>query len=384
MQGNVLLRNCTLYDDPEQPPMNISIEDGVIKSIKEHVAENAGDTIIDVDGRLVTPGFIDLHIHGAGGVEVIRADEQRISEMSQALARMGTTGFLVTSVVVPRTIHDYLPPWVNAVNRDRGGAQILGIHLEGPFVNPQKLGGMQDDWHSKPSRQALQELLELTNGTLKMMTIAPEVSPDFPIIQVLLEADVVPALGHTNATYQQTRQYLDAGITHITHLYNAMPSLHHREPGPLLAIFESDQVTAQLICDGRHVSPDILRWTYRQLGPDRCICITDGMEAVGQPEGRYLYNGVEYEVKNGTAYYLNGTLIGTALPLAQMALNFHRYTDCTLKTAIHAGTLNPARVLGIEEKKGTLEPGKDADIVVFDRDDSVWATLVSGSVVYQK
>lgn len=384
MKENILLKNCMLYNDPEPPPVNISIEDGVITGINSNMPESQSDTIIDVDGRLVTPGFIDLHIHGAGGVEVIRADEQKITEMSRALARMGTTGFLATPVVVPDSVHEYLPNWVRAVNHDTGGAQILGIHLEGPFVNPNKLGGMQDDWHSEPSRQALQELLELTDGTLKMMTVAPEVSPDVPIIEALLEAGVVPALGHTNATYEQTRQFFDAGVTHVTHLYNAMPSLHHREPGPLLAIFESDHVTAQLICDGRHVSPRILRWTYQQLGPDRCVCITDGMEAVGQPEGRYFYNGIEYEVKNGAAYYLDGTLIGTALPLAQMALNFHRFTGCSLETAIHAGTLNPARVLGIAERKGALEPGKDADIVIFDRDDSVWATLVSGSVVYQK
>lgn len=384
MKENVLLKNCMLYSAPEQSPVNISIEGGTIASIGPNLPEHPDYKTIDAESRLVTPGFIDLHIHGAGGVEVIRADEQNIADMSQALARMGTTGYLATPVVVPSIVHEYLPRWVSAVGRQPGGAQILGIHLEGPFVNPEKLGGMQDTWYGAPSRQALQELLELTNGALKMMTIAPEVSPDFPIIDALLEIDVVPALGHTNATYNQTREYLDAGINHITHLYNAMPSLHHREPGPLLAIFESDEATAQLICDGRHVSPDVLRWTYHQLGPERCVCITDGMEAVGQPEGRYLYNGVEYEVKNGSAYYLNGTLIGTALPLAQMALNFHRFTGCTLETAVHAGSLNPARVLGIDDRKGTIEPGKDADIVVFDKDDSIWATLISGSVAYQK
>ncbi|MEJ2050085.1 MAG: amidohydrolase family protein, partial [Calditrichota bacterium] len=212
---------------------------------------------------------------------------------------------------------------------------------------------------------------------------APEAAPDFPLIQRLLDAGVVPALGHTIATYQQTQEYFDQGIAHITHLYNAMSGLHHREPGPLLAILESKTVTAQIICDGRHVNPDMVRWTYQQLGGDRCVCITDGMEAMGLPEGRYSYNGVEYESRNGSAFYLNGTLIGTALPLAQMALNFHRFTSCDLETAINAGTLNPARVLGIEDKKGTLEPGKDADIVIFDEDNTIWATLVEGRLAYQ-
>jgi len=378
----MLIKNCRVYSRPNETPVDIRITGRRIDRIGPELSTTDGE-VLDAGGRLVTPGFLDVHIHGAAGVEVIRAGEPEIATMTRELARMGTTSFLATPVVIPDQVDQYLPPWRRAVGQDLPGARILGLHLEGPFVNPEKLGGMQPDWCIAPTGEAFDRLLDLADGTMKMMTIAPETAPDFPVIQRLLKAGVVPALGHTLATYQQTREYFDQGIAHVTHLYNAMAGLHHREPGPLLAILESDHVTAQIICDGRHVSPDVIRWTYEQIGGERCVCITDGMEAMGRPEGRYTYNGVEYESRDGSAYYLNGTLIGTALPLAQMALNFHRFTGCDLETAVNAGTRNPARVLGIEDHKGSLEPGKDADIVIFDADDSVWATLVEGRLAYQ-
>jgi len=177
---------------------------------------------------------------------------------------------------------------------------------------------------------------------------------------------------------------IEAGISHVTHLFNAMLSIHHRKPGPLLAIFQTKILTTQIISDGVHLHPEILKFAYDLLGGDRCILITDGLQAMGLPEGKYIYNGIEYESRNGTARYFNGTLIGTTLGLNQLLERFIRYTRCSLNVGIKAVTENPANVLGIQNRKGTIEVGKDADLVILDEDLSIWCTIVGGKIVFHK
>jgi len=216
-----------------------------------------------------------------------------------------------------------------------------------------------------------------------MMTIAPELPGSTGLIRTLADSGVIASLGHSNATYDQAVQGFDAGITHVTHLFNAMPSLHHREPGPLGAILERPEITCQVISDGVHIHPSVVRLAYNALGPRRLIPITDGMQAMGLPDGRYVYNGIPYESKDGTARYEDQTLIGTALGLNQMLARLMRFTRCGRATAIQTATQNPAHMLGLGKTKGTLAPGKDADLVLFRPDLSVYATIVSGRVVYR-
>jgi N-acetylglucosamine-6-phosphate deacetylase len=217
-----------------------------------------------------------------------------------------------------------------------------------------------------------------------MMTIAPELPNSQQIIKRLIESDIIASFGHSNATYDQTIECFKAGISHVTHLFNAMPSLHHRKPGPLTAIFETKDITAQLISDCVHIHPAILNLAFEILGPNRIIPITDGMQALGLGDGQFIYNGIEYESKNGTARYKDGTLIGTALGQSQLLKKLTEVTNCPFVTAIETVTKLPAEILGIEKSKGTIEPGKDADLVLLDRDFSILATVVLGKIVFQK
>ena len=217
-----------------------------------------------------------------------------------------------------------------------------------------------------------------------MMTIAPEIPGNLGIIRLLIDSGIIASFGHSSATYEQTLDGFDTGISHVTHLFNAMPSIHHRKPGSLVAIFETESITAQVITDGVHIHPAVLNFTYENLGPDRTIPITDGMQAIGLGDGMFIYNGVEYESKAGAARYKDGTLIGTALGLSQMLEKFISFTNCPLENAIRMATQNPARLLGLENKKGSITVGKDADLILIDNEFSVYTTIVNGKIIFRK
>jgi N-acetylglucosamine-6-phosphate deacetylase len=230
----------------------------------------------------------------------------------------------------------------------------------------------------------LDEILDMTAGKLAMMTIAPELDGSLEIIRRLVDSNIVASFAHSEADYEQTLVGIGAGISHVTHLFNAMSGVHHRAPGPLVAILENEKVTAQLIADGVHLHPSVLKLAFGILGPERVVLITDGMQAMGLPDGQYIYNGVEYESKNGAARYKDGTLIGTALGLSELVKRFTSFTGCGLDVAVKMVTENPAKVLGHAERRGSVAVGKDADLVLLDDDLSVHTTIVSGQIVFEK
>ncbi|MFA4837850.1 MAG: N-acetylglucosamine-6-phosphate deacetylase [Candidatus Neomarinimicrobiota bacterium] len=381
MKNQLLIRNCKLYNSENPAAMtDVTIADGKIASIGNFSENERFQHEIDAGGRTMIPGLIDIHIQGAGGADVLDGTEEALSTMSHTLARLGITGFLATTVVKPAEKNRHLRVVTEEVGKDLGGAMVLGIHLEGPFINPVKCGGISIQNIYPPKDGSLDEILDITGNTLKMMTIAPEIKGNHSVVCQLIDANVIPSFGHSNASYDEARAGFRIGISHVTHIFNAMPSLHHRFPGPVAAIFESDTITAQIISDGVHLHPGIIDMLYRILGKERCICITDGIQAMGLPDGRYIYNGKEYDSKNGAAAYPDGTLIGTSLSVLEIAKRFLRFTGCDLKTAIDTVTIQPAKLLGISDRKGSLETGKDADLVLLNPDLSVWKTVIGGKV----
>ena len=385
MSQRLLITNCKLFDAPkDEQTTSILIENGVITQMGQIESGTASNNTLDAQGRIIAPGFIDIHIQGAGGADILDATPEALEAISRTCARFGTTGFLATTVFKPNQDNRHLALAAEDVGRNLGGANLLGIHLEGPFISLEKKGMIQPDCICMPSGQVLDEIQHITDGHLSIMTIAPELPESLGIIRPLVDSDIIASFGHSNATYEQTLDGFDAGISHVTHLFNAMASIHHRAPGPLVAIFESEHITAQVITDGVHIHPAVLNFTYEKLGPDRTFPITDGIQAIGLGDGMFVYNGIEYESKAGAARYKDGTLIGTAIGLSQILERFIAFTDCPLDTAIRMVTENPARLLGFENKKGTITAGKDADLVLLDNNLSVHTTIVECNIVFQK
>jgi len=383
MKNSILIKNCSLYNSSNDELIDILILDGKIKETGKFK-----DTInreeIDAGGRIICPGFIDIHIQGAGGSDVLDDSFASLKTISKTVARFGTTSFLATTLFRTNGNNHHLQIASESVNIDLGGAHLLGIHLEGPFISLNKKGMIISGCICKPSLNTLEDIINLTNGSLKMMTIAPELNGSLDIINNLVKNTIIPSFGHSNASYTETIKGITAGISHVTHLFNAMPSIHHRNPGPLLIFFLNDKITVQVISDGVHIHPEVVKLAFNIIGKDRWITITDGIQSMGLPDGKYIYNGLEYESKNGTARYIDGTLIGTTLGMIQLILNLIEITGCSFWDAVQTASLNPAKLLGIDDKKGSIERGKDADLVILDFDNSVWKTMVEGKIVYQK
>jgi len=385
MSQKLLITNCRMFNaTDDKQTTSVLIEDGKITQVGQIDSSVGCDNTLDAQGRIIAPGFIDVHIQGAGGADILDATPEALKAISRTCARFGTTSFLATTVFKPDQENRHLNIAAQNVNRDLGGANLLGIHLEGPFISLEKKGMVLPESICPPSLKVLDKIMDITDGRLRMMTIAPELPDNLQIIQRLVDSRVIASFGHSSATYEQTLAGFNAGISHVTHLFNAMPSVHHRSPGPLIAIFQAKHVTAQLICDGVHIHPAVLKFAFEILGPNRIIPITDGMQALGLGDGKYLYNGIEYESKNGAARYKDGTLIGASLGLNQLLKRFITFTDCPFEVAVRAVTENPARLLGLEDKKGSIAPGKDADLILLDPDCSVHTTIVAGKIAFSK
>lgn len=383
MGQRLVVTNCRLFDADDRQTVSIFVEDGVISQIGQ-IDVDTGCEVVDAEGRIAAPGFIDVHIQGAGGADVLDGTVEALEAISKTCARFGVTSFLATTVYNANGDNKHLALAAECTGRDLGGANLIGIHLEGPFIAANKKGMIQPGCICPPSMEVLGKILDVTGGRLKMMTVAPEVEDGLEMIRRLVDSNIVASFAHSEADYEQTLAGIAAGISHVTHLFNAMTGIHHRSPGPLVAVFENENLTAQLIADGVHTHPSVLKLAFGILGPKRVLLITDGMQAMGLPDGRYVYNGVEYESISGAARYKDGTLIGTALGLSELVKRFISFTGCGLDVTVRAVAENPAMVLGIEDRKGSIDVGKDADLVLLDEDLSVHTTIVGGRIVFGK
>ncbi|MCX6139040.1 MAG: N-acetylglucosamine-6-phosphate deacetylase [Ignavibacteriales bacterium] len=377
----MIIKNCRHYKHPDDGLWDIHVDGDIITAIRPAGDHDEGMTL-DARGAIASPGLIDVHIQGAGGSDVMDATPEALRCISSTLVRYGTTAFLGTTFMNASPDNAHLRLLNEMTGSELGGARLLGIHMEGPFINLRKKGGIHPASIFDGSAAALEKILELTGTSLKMMTIAPELPGNLDLIRRLLALRIIPSFGHSEATYLETKAAFETGVSHVTHLFNAMPPLTHRSPGPLTAIFESNHVSAQIISDGQHLDPAIVALAYKFLGPMRTICITDGIQGIGLPPGHYMFHGREYETENGAARYLDGTLIGASIGLSEIVALFRRFTGCSLGEAIDSASLAPARLLGIDNRCGSLEVGKSADVVLFDGELRVQATLVGGRLVY--
>ncbi len=379
-KGSLLLKNCRVFNPQEvKGRSDILMVDGKIRQIGRRIRARAGIPVLDCKGRIAAPGFIDLHIHGAGGADDLVDTTAALQTMSLTIARTGVTSFLATAIAAPIKENKYLREIAEAVKTGLPGAQVLGTHIEGPFINVTKRGMIRADTIQRASKRLLKQLIEEAGGTIRMLTVAPEIPGNIELIRYMKKHKIVASLGHTIASYDQAMLGIKAGITQATHIFNAMTSLNHREPGAPGAIFDSETVSAQLICDGKHISPTVIRMIYKILPPERICIITDSMPDQGLKDGHYKFYGTEYDSVDGTCYYKDGTLVGTAVPLNEMGRRFMKFTGAPLSEVFTTLSYSSAKSLGL--KKGRIVAGYDADIVITDEKLKIFGTVVKGRLV---
>jgi N-acetylglucosamine-6-phosphate deacetylase len=384
MNDDLLIHSCRPIGNRDDGALrDIMIRGGKIADIHNHLECKAHTSVLDAGERLIAPGFIDVHIQGAGGADVLDGSEEALETISLTCSRYGVTGFLATTVYRRDGGNRHLCTASRCTEKDLGGARLLGLHLEGPFISPLRRGMIQPGSICPPSLSELERILELTGTALRIMTIAPELDGSLKLIQKLKRSGTVPSFGHSAASYEQTCAGIEAGISHVTHLFNAMTGMHHRNPGPLPALVASG-ITAQIIPDGVHVHPSVINLACRLFGSERIVTITDAMQAMGLPDGEYEYDGIRYRSRDGAARYGDGTLIGTALGMDELVRRLQDFGDFSRDQALRTASMNGARVLGLDNRMGAIAQGMDADLALLNDDGTVHATVVSGKVVYRE
>ncbi|MGB6836596.1 MAG: N-acetylglucosamine-6-phosphate deacetylase [Dehalococcoidia bacterium] len=363
---------------------SVVFEDGTIVAAGPSVVAPVGAETIDAGGLYVAPGFIDIHVHGGGGHSLVTDDPERIRAYARWVASRGVTSFLISTFGADHegTLRN-LRGSVAALRGPTGGARPLGFHLEGPFLNPKRKGAFPESALRPPDAQEFRAYAEAAGGAIRQVTLAPEMSGAHDLVRAVLDAGAVPAMGHTDATYEEARRAFDLGVCHVTHCYNAMRPLVHRDPGCLGAALTSDRVTCELICDGAHVHPAAADLLVRAKGVDRTVLVTDGMVLAGTGEGILEWDRGRIEVKGRAAVREDGTIVGSVATLDDLVRNAARWLPVSLPQAVRMATLNPARVIGAEGR-GIIELGAAADLVLLDDDLRVVSTLVAGTVVYRR
>ena len=364
------------------------IEDGSIVSVcpRREGELPAGTRTLDFPGAVLAPGYVDLHVHGGAGCDVMGADRDQLAEFERHLARHGTTGYLPTTVTAP--VEDTcaaLDRLADAIEeaerapRSEVRAQAVGIYLEGPFLSYEKRGVHPAEHLQAPSVALFERFWQAARGHIKLITIAPELPGACELIREASGRGVCVALGHSNADYASARAGIGAGARHATHTFNAMRAIDHRDPGIAGAVLTESAVSAEIIADGVHVAPAMVDLFLKAKGADSAVLVTDAISATGMGDGRYRLGTFEVEVRGDICRSAEGKLAGSVLTLDRAVRNMMDFARCELQEAVRLATVGPARVAGIDQRKGVLAPGADADIVALSPKGEVVRTIVGGN-----
>jgi N-acetylglucosamine-6-phosphate deacetylase len=364
----------------------ILIRDDVIEAIGPRSAMTlpVGAQEIRATDKTAVPGFVDLHIHGAGGHDVMEGNGNALRSVTRKVSEYGTTSIVATTVTAStdetlRAVEDIAAYIAHQHETDEPRAEILGIHFEGPFISKQRRGVHPAEWIQLPSAETLSRFIKAAAGNARILTIAPEVLGAAPCIDAAREAGLVVSIGHTDATYEQARAAMARGAHSATHVYNAMRPFTHRDPGVIGAVLTSADINAELIADGVHVEEAAMKLLLMAKGAAHVTLVSDGLSATGMPDGKYTLGGFEVTVSGGVCRNAEGVLAGSTLTLDRALRNIVAL-GTSLPDAVRMLTLNPAALLGIEFKKGSLRVGADADILLLDeglRVANVWARGVA-------
>jgi N-acetylglucosamine-6-phosphate deacetylase len=361
----------------------VTLREGRIAEVREGgTAPSDAGTIIQAEGLTVAPGLIDIHVHGAVGYDTMDATPEAIQAMARFFASHGVTSFLATTMTADRQATlAAIRNVASCLGPVAGGAEVLGLHLEGPYVNDAQAGAQRVAAIRPAEREEYEALFEA--GPVRLITLAPEVQGNRELIPFAMARGAAVAIGHSQASYEEVLEAVALGLSQATHTFNGMPPLHHRQPGPVGAVLSCDALRAQVIVDLVHIHPAVVKLIVRAKGVERTILVTDAMRAAGLSDGTYDLGGQAVMVKGGEARLASGRLAGSTLTLDRAVRNAMAAAGLTLPQALQMATLTPAQSLGLAKRKGSLEAGKDADIILLDEELEVVLTMVGGAVVYR-
>ena len=355
----------------------VVVENGIITSVgpRSHIEIPLEARVVELGDAVLAPGFVDMHIHGGGGHDVMEGTAEALTTIERHLAAHGTTSYFPTTVTAPldQTLHaleqlagriENCSSTLDSQKDGEGEAQSLGIHMEGPFLSRQKRGVHPLEHLRDASAELFDRLWQAARGHIKILTIAPEVSGAEEVIREASRRGVCVSLGHSNACGLEAKKGIEAGARHATHTFNAMRGLEAREPGMLGIALTDDRLTAEIIADGVHVAPEMIRLFLQAKGPERAVLVTDAISATGMSEGRYRLGSGVVEVRNNVCLS-EGRLAGSMLTLDRAMGNVMEFACWPLERALRLATLNPSKAAGIYPRKGALAPGADADFVVL-------------------
>lgn len=389
-QKPIILKGVEVYTEDQM------IQSGYILIKNQHIAAfgpieeldsiSSEYEVIDLPtGHKAIPGLIDIHIHGAHGADTMDATYESLQTLATNLPKEGTTSFLATTMtqrspaIEQALIHT--GEFIHT-QQDSGQAEVLGIHLEGPFINPVKAGAQPIEHIVPPRIDVFKRWHSLSRESIRIVTLAPEIEGGFDLVEYLVAQNIVASIGHSNATYLEVIEAIKKGSSQVTHLFNQMSGVHHREPGVVGAAFLHDSLQAELIVDGIHVRPEIVTLAFKQKGPVGLILITDAIRAKGLSDGLYDLGGQSVNVKNGEATLSDGTLAGSVVTLNQALKNMMTFTGCSLQEAVQMASTNPAKQANVDDRKGSISIGKDADLVILDQAYEVVMTFCRGKCAY--
>ncbi|MFJ7369639.1 N-acetylglucosamine-6-phosphate deacetylase [Lysinibacillus sp. NPDC098008] len=378
---SLLIRNITVVNATHRAEqMDVWMKDGKIAQIAQHIDAHTTQQL-DGSGKFLLPGFIDMHIHGSAQMDTMDASDKGLHLMAQSLLKEGTTSFLATTITQSYDRIERALAVIAQFQSQPDEAELLGIHIEGPFVSKKRAGAQPLEYMVQPDMEVFQKWQALSGQKIKQITIAPEEPNGMAAVQAIAASGVVVSIGHADATFEQMKEAVRLGATQGTHLYNQMRPFHHRDPGVVGGVLLLDALKAELIVDFIHAHQGAVEMVYRLKGADGIILITDGMRAKGMPYGDYDLGGQVVHVTATGAHLANGALAGSILTMNQAVCNMQQVTNCTWEELVKMSSFNAAQQLQLAAK-GQLVEGYDADAVIMDQHCSLQHTIKAGHIMY--